>query len=88
MIEEMEKIEDENIREILINIIANKLCEKEKLIIAFVFYEELNVKEIADVLECSEAEVLDLYMRTIKKIEKFICIYINGKLEMENLKRE
>ena len=63
----------------MVDIIANKLDEKEKLIITLVFFEELNIKEIAEILECSESEVLDLYVKIIKKIEKLVAIYLNRK---------
>jgi RNA polymerase sigma factor for flagellar operon FliA len=79
MITEIEKVGEKKIREILVDIITNKLDEKEKLIIIFVFYEELNIKEISEVLECSESEVLDLYMKTIKKIEELTAIHLNRK---------
>jgi RNA polymerase sigma factor for flagellar operon FliA len=79
MITEIEKVAEKKIREILVDIITNKLDEKEKLIITFIFYEELNIKEIAEILECSESEVLDLYIKTIKKIEKLVAIYLNRK---------
>jgi RNA polymerase sigma factor for flagellar operon FliA len=77
MIAEIEKVGENKIKEILADIISNKLSEEEKLITSLVFYEELNIKEIAEILECSESEALDLYKRTIKKIEELTIFCLN-----------
>jgi len=77
MIAEIEKIGENEVKEVLVDIISSKLSEEEKLIISFVFYEELNIKEIAEILECSDAEALDLYKRAMKKIEELTALYLN-----------
>jgi RNA polymerase sigma factor for flagellar operon FliA len=79
MIAEIERVGEKKIREILVDVITNKLDEKEKLIITLVFYEELNIKEIAEILDCSESEVLNLYIKAIKKIEKLTATHLNRK---------
>jgi len=77
MIAEIEKIGEKEIKKILVDIIVSTLDKKEKLIITLVFYEELSIKEIAEILEYSEAEVLDLYVSAMKKIEKLVAFYLN-----------
>jgi RNA polymerase sigma factor for flagellar operon FliA len=79
MIVEIEKVGEKEVRNILVDIIANRLDEKERFVIAFVFYEGLNIKEIAEILECSESEALDLYIRAIRKIEELVALRLNGK---------
>jgi RNA polymerase sigma factor for flagellar operon FliA len=79
MVAEIEKVGEKEVREILTDIIANRLDEKERLVIAFVFYEELNIKEVAEILECLDVEALDFYKRAIKKIEELTAIHLNGE---------
>jgi DNA-directed RNA polymerase specialized sigma subunit len=49
-------------------------------VITLVFYEELNIKEIAEILECSEAEALDLYKRAMKNMEELTVLRLNRKV--------
>jgi RNA polymerase sigma factor for flagellar operon FliA len=79
MIAEIEKVGEKEVGKILTDVIVNRLDEKERLVIAFVFCEGLNIKEIAEILECSESEALDLYIRVIRKIEEPVALRLNGK---------
>jgi RNA polymerase, sigma 28 subunit, SigD/FliA/WhiG len=57
----------------LTDIIANRLDEKERLVIAFVFYEELSIKEIAEVLECSELESFRSLYKSNEENRRAVC---------------
>ncbi len=46
-----------------------KLTEKERLVITLYYYEELNLKEIANVLEVSESRVSQLHTKALAKMK-------------------
>ncbi|MEW6623101.1 MAG: FliA/WhiG family RNA polymerase sigma factor [Bacillota bacterium] len=48
------------------------LTDKERLILALYYYEELTLKEIADVLDVSESRVSQLRSRTLLKLRLFM----------------
>ncbi len=48
------------------------LREKEQLVISLYYVEELNMKEIAKVLEISEPRVSQIHANAIKKMKKFM----------------
>jgi RNA polymerase sigma factor for flagellar operon FliA len=75
MVVELEKVREREMKEILIDIVANKLDEEERLVIALVFYEELSIKEIAEVLQRSEEEVLQLYTRVMERIRMLLAVH-------------
>jgi RNA polymerase sigma factor for flagellar operon FliA len=54
-------------KEALVNEIAN-LPEKEKLVMALYYDEELNLKEIGEVLDVSESRVSQIHSQAIKRI--------------------
>ncbi|MBX0310650.1 MAG: hypothetical protein JHC31_02405 [Sulfurihydrogenibium sp.] len=60
-------------KDVLVDIVANKLDEEERLVIALVFYEELSIKEIVEVLQRSEEEVSQLYTRAMEKIGMLVA---------------
>ena len=53
-----------------------KLTEKERLVISLYYYEELNQKEIAEVLEVSEGRVSQLHSQALIKLK--------AKMQREN----
>lgn len=50
--------------------LIDKLNEKEKLTIQLYYFEELKIKEIAQVLEVSESRVSQLHSSALKKLRK------------------
>jgi RNA polymerase sigma factor for flagellar operon FliA len=57
----------------------NKLDEREKLIVTLYYYEDLNMKEIAEILGYSESRVSQLHTATMLKIRKLVEKYLGGK---------
>jgi RNA polymerase sigma factor for flagellar operon FliA len=47
----------------------NELPEKEKLVMALYYDEELNLKEIGEVLEVSESRVSQIHSQAIKRLK-------------------
>ena len=50
----------------------DKLDEREKLVIQLIFYEELPLKEIANILGCSISRVSQIKGEAIEKLRKFM----------------
>ena len=48
------------------------LKDKEKIIISLYYVEELNMREIAQVLEVSEPRVSQIHSAAIKKLKEYI----------------
>ena len=46
-----------------------QLSEKERLVIALIYYEELSQKEISDVLELSEGRISQLHTQALSKLK-------------------
>ena len=53
------------------------LTEKEKSVIVFYYYEDLNLKEIAKVMEVSESRVSQLHTKALLKMRKKMGPYMN-----------
>ncbi|AJC87229.1 RNA polymerase sigma factor FliA [Campylobacter insulaenigrae] len=65
----IEQIEKEELIE-KINLVLEDFKEREKLVIQLYYYEELNLKEIAEVLEISESRISQIHKRLLKKIRE------------------
>ena len=63
------KIEEEELIDVIKKVL-NTLNEKERLIIQLYYFEELSLKEIADILDVSESRISQIHKKTIKKIRK------------------
>jgi RNA polymerase sigma factor for flagellar operon FliA len=48
----------------------DKLSEKERLVISLYYYEELTMKEIAQVLEITESRVSQLHLSAVQRMKK------------------
>ena len=72
-------VEEKQLKEILSDIIMNKLDERERLIITLYYYEGLNMKEIAEVLGYTESRISQLHTKTMLKLRRMIENYIGGK---------
>jgi len=65
------KIEEEELIESIKKVLET-LNEKEQLVIQLYYFEELSLKEIAEILEVSESRVSQIHKKVIQKIrEKF-----------------
>ena len=51
---------------------VQRLEEKEKLVLQLIFYEELPLKEVAQILGCSISRVSQIKARALEKLKKFI----------------
>ncbi len=65
------KVEFESIKKILANAIAT-LAEKEKLVVALYYYEELSLKEIGATLNISESRASQLHSKAVKKLQTLL----------------
>ncbi|AJD04313.1 RNA polymerase sigma factor FliA [Campylobacter lari] len=65
----IEQIEKEELIE-KINAVLEEFKEREKLVIQLYYYEELNLKEIAEILEISESRISQIHKRLLKKIRE------------------
>ena len=63
------KIEEEELIEVIKSILKT-LNEKEQLVIQLYYFEELSLKEIAEILEVSESRVSQIHKKIIKKIRE------------------
>ena len=64
---------NDEIRNIIVQQIGN-LPEKEKMVLALYYQEELNLKEIGKVLDISESRVSQLHSQAIKRIQSKIVL--------------
>lgn len=55
------------------------LTDKERQVVLFYYYEELNLKEISLVLEVSESRVSQLHTKAINKMRNILGDYYMGK---------
>lgn len=72
-----EYIESKEKREIILNIIDKNLSEVQKMVIMLFYYEEKSIKDISEILECSQGTVKsrlfksrDILKASIEKYEK------------------
>ncbi|ECP5270738.1 RNA polymerase sigma factor FliA [Campylobacter lari] len=65
----IEQIEKEELIE-KINAVLEEFKEREKLVIQLYYHEELNLKEIAEILEISESRISQIHKRLLKKIRE------------------
>ncbi|MBR6325293.1 MAG: FliA/WhiG family RNA polymerase sigma factor [Lachnospiraceae bacterium] len=54
-----------------------QLTEKEQKVVTLYYYEELTLKEIANVLEVSESRVSQLHTRALGKMKNILGAYMN-----------
>ena len=50
----------------------NSLKEKEKLVVSLYYVEELNMKEIASVMEVSEPRISQIHANAIRKLKEYL----------------
>jgi RNA polymerase sigma factor for flagellar operon FliA len=54
----------------------DQLTEKERSVILFYYYEDLTVKEIAQVMEVTESRVSQLHTKALQKMKKVMGEYV------------
>jgi RNA polymerase sigma factor for flagellar operon FliA len=69
-------VEEKELKEILSDIILNHLNEREKLLISLYYYEDLNMKEIADIMGITESRVSQLHTKIMLKLKNLIAKYL------------
>lgn len=65
----LEKIEKDALLE-QVNEVLETLKEREQLIIQLYYYEELNLKEISEILNISESRISQIHKKLLKKIRE------------------
>ncbi|MCW1360674.1 RNA polymerase sigma factor FliA [Campylobacter sp. CCS1377] len=65
----IERIEKEELIE-KINAVLENLKERDQLIIQLYYYEELNLKEISEILDISESRISQIHKKLLKKIRE------------------
>ena len=73
------QFEKKEMRRHLINAI-NTLNDKEKLVISLFYYENLKLKEIANVLEVSDARVSQIHSKAILKLKNALMQEMEGEI--------
>ncbi len=72
-------VEEKELKEVLSDIILNKLDEKERMVITLYYYEDLSMKEIGYVLGLTESRVSQIHTKTMLKIRDLISKYLEVK---------
>ena len=74
--ESLENIDKKELTEKLAEALKD-LSEKEQQIITFYYYEEMTLKEIAQVLDVSESRISQLHTRALKKMKEKLGPYMD-----------
>jgi len=65
------KVEFESIKKVIANAVAT-LPEKERLVVALYYYDELSLKEIGDTLNISESRASQLHSKAVQKLRTLL----------------
>ena len=52
------------------------LTEKEKSVVVFYYYEDLTIKEIANIMEVTESRVSQLHTKALQKMRRLMGDYV------------
>jgi RNA polymerase sigma factor for flagellar operon FliA len=63
------KVEEEELIDIIKKVLK-EMNEKEQLVIQLYYFEELSLKEIAEILKVSESRISQIHSKAIRKIRK------------------
>lgn len=69
-------VEEEQLKEILLDILKNKLDDKERLLITLYYYEELSMKEIGYILNLTESRISQMHTKIMLKLRREISKYL------------
>ena len=59
----------------IIHQILSSFSEREQMIIQLYYFEELNLKEISDILEISESRISQIHKKLLAKIKEELGMY-------------
>lgn len=79
----LRQLEDRNLREVLVQAIGN-LPEREKLMMALYYEEELNLREIGEVMGVTESRVCQLHSQAIARLRSQVL----GELPVKKKRRK
>ena len=68
-------VEKEELKKMLMESLST-LTDKEKKVILLYYYEELTLKEIANVMEVSESRISQLHTKALQKMKKKLGPYV------------
>ncbi|MFR3730928.1 sigma-70 family RNA polymerase sigma factor, partial [Lacrimispora sp.] len=68
----------EEFKQVLVSAI-NNLKENEQKVISLYYMDELNMKEIAQVMRVSEPRISQIHSNAIQKLRLYLTNFINGK---------
>ena len=68
-VEPEQAVDSEEIKKMLASALEN-LTEKEKKVVLLYYYEDLTLKEVANVLEVSESRISQLHSKALEKMKK------------------
>jgi len=71
-----QKVEKDELLE-MIHAILSTFSEREQMIIQLYYFEELNLKEISEILEISESRISQIHKKLLTKIKEQLGLY-NG----------
>jgi len=69
-----QKVEKDQLMEIVHQILSS-FSEREQMIIQLYYFEELNLKEISDILEISESRISQIHKKLLAKIKEELGMY-------------
>ena len=69
-----QKVEKDQLMEIIHQILSS-FSEREQMIIQLYYFEELNLKEISDILEISESRISQIHKKLLAKIKEELGMY-------------
>ena len=67
-------LKDESLK--LLSAAVKRLSEKEKLMISLYYGEELNMKQVAQVMNVSEPRVSQIHSNAIRKLKQYMSEYL------------
>ncbi len=67
-------IEKDEMKELLVNAI-NELSERDRTILGLYYYEELNYKEIAEIMKITISRVSQIHTRLMKDLKSKLLVY-------------
>lgn len=69
-----QKVEKDQLME-MVHQILSSFSEREQMIIQLYYFEELNLKEISDILEISESRISQIHKKLLAKIKEELGMY-------------
>lgn len=70
------KVEKEELKQTIVDAI-NELTEKEKTVISLYYYDEMNLREISNIMSVSESRVSQLHSKALVKLKNKLGDYVD-----------